>query len=322
MTWVAWRQYRVELIIGLALLAALTAFLLPTGLEKLALFEDLGLATCLDAGSPGCSRQVMQFIQEYESLEAIVGWFNFAPAIVGALLAAPVVMEFEQRTYRLAWTQSITRGRWLVTKLGLALLGAAIFSVVFTLLMTWWYSPLDKVTGRFEHFSFQGAMPLAYTLFAVSLAVAAGVLSRRTIVAMVATIVGFLAVRLTVEFMLRPHYITPLEKVIALGAPAPDSKPKLAIPDGAWTVDERLVDAAGNTLTNQHLFEICPPSGVGPGIQVERTDISCLEGVFSRLLYHPADRFWTFQAIEAAIFLGITAVLLGLTVWVVRRRMS
>jgi hypothetical protein len=41
----------------------------------------------------------------------------------------------------------------------------------------------------------------------------------------------------------------------------------------------------------------------------------------NKVRFHPADRFWTFQAIEAAIFLGAAVPLLGLTVWVVRRRM-
>lgn len=32
--------------------------------------------------------------------------------VFGILLAAPFVLELEQGTYRLVWTQSITRTRW------------------------------------------------------------------------------------------------------------------------------------------------------------------------------------------------------------------
>ena len=35
--------------------------------------------------------------------------------------------------------------------------------------------------------------------------------------------------------------------------------------------------------------------------------------------YHPADRFSTFQYIEAAIFVGLAAVLLALIVWRTKR---
>jgi len=47
------------------------------------------------------------------------------PGVVGVFAAAPLLpREFEQRTHALAWTQSITRRRWLVAKL--VLLGAAV----------------------------------------------------------------------------------------------------------------------------------------------------------------------------------------------------
>ena len=35
--------------------------------------------------------------------------------------------------------------------------------------------------------------------------------------------------------------------------------------------------------------------------------------------YQPADRFWLFQGIETAVFLGAAAVLLALAIWWVRR---
>jgi hypothetical protein len=37
-------------------------------------------------------------------------------------------------------------------------------------------------------------------------------------------------------------------------------------------------------------------------------------------LYQPADRFWTFQSIEAGIFVALTAVALGATIWLLHRR--
>jgi hypothetical protein len=313
MTWVAWRQYRIEFFIALALLAGLTAFLVPTGLGKLALFRDSGLEACLNMRTDSCGELGARFTNSYHDLDLIVGWFNFVPAIVGLLLAAPVIIEFEQRTYRLAWTQSITRGRWLATKLGLALLGAVIFSCVFTLLMTWWYSPLDRVESPFvsQTFNFEGAMPLAYTVFAVALALAAGVLSRRMIVAMLATVVGFVALRVPVEVMLRPDYLAPVEQISALDSGV---KP----PSGAWILENGYVDAAGNAISEQQVVQIC---GTLPGV---KSDNPCLDGgdIFIRFLFHDADRFWTFQVIEAAIFLGLAAVFVVLTVCVVSKRMS
>ena len=37
-------------------------------------------------------------------------------------------------------------------------------------------------------------------------------------------------------------------------------------------------------------------------------------------VYHPADRFWAFQLVEAALFVAVAAVLFAVVVWRVRRR--
>jgi hypothetical protein len=36
--------------------------------------------------------------------------------------------------------------------------------------------------------------------------------------------------------------------------------------------------------------------------------------------YQPADRFWTFQFIEAGIFVALTAAALGAAIWLLHRR--
>ena len=259
MTWVAWRQYRTGAAIALAILAAMTAFLIPTGLERLALFRDSGLESCLGAGSD-CVELRAPVLHSYDSLREITTWFNFAPAIIGILLAAPIITEFEQRTHRLAWTQSITRERWLATNLAIALAGVVAFSVVVTALMTWWYSPMNQVEPRFggdlgPSFNFEGLMPFSYTLFALTLGLAAGALSRRTVVALPVALVGFTVARLTIEGLLRQGY------------------------SGA----------------------VSGPAG----------EVVTLRSV---------ERFWTIQAVEAAIFLSMAAVLSGITVAVVKRR--
>ena len=53
-------------------------------------------------------------------------------------------------------------------------------------------------------------------------------------------------------------------------------------------------------------------------------DASCLaqHGVFNHAVYQPASRFWLFQGIEAAIFIGMALVLGALAVGWVRDRVS
>jgi hypothetical protein len=52
----------------------------------------------------------------------------------------------------------------------------------------------------------------------------------------------------------------------------------------------------------------------GPGRGAARA-----EGVVH---YQPAGRFWSFQFIEAGIFVALTAAALGATIWLLRRRAS
>jgi hypothetical protein len=104
-----------------------------------------------------------------------VAWFNLVPAVIGVLLATPLVLEFERGTYRLAWTQSITRARWLTARLALIGLGALLAGLALTALMTWWRGPLDDVGSRMsEGFDFEGLVPTTYTLFAAALVLAIG----------------------------------------------------------------------------------------------------------------------------------------------------
>jgi hypothetical protein len=140
----------------------------------------------------------------YDSVSGIVGWFHLVPVIVGVLLAAPLISDLEQRTVRLAWTQSVTRRHWLALKLGVALLAIVLFSVVFTALMTWWYAPLDRSQMLLkndvgESFDFEGVMPFCYALFAFGLALASGVLSRRVLAAPLVAFVGFVVTLVTVQ---------------------------------------------------------------------------------------------------------------------------
>jgi hypothetical protein len=259
MTWLAWRNSRMELLIVVAMFLAMAAYLVPTGLEQLSRFDDSGLRACIDSGAD-CTEIQNRFVDSYNSLNFVVAWFHFVPPIVGMLLAAPLIGQIEQRTYRLAWTQSATRGRWLAGTLSIALLGVLLFSLALTALMTWWHAPLDRSEPMFgkdlgQSFSFEGAMPFVYTLFALALALAVGTLTRRLIVAMPVALAGFMALRLPIEMQLRTGYSGPV--------------------DG--------------------------PTG-------------------STIATRSAERFWAMQAVEGAIFLGAAVLLLGVTVWLIRRR--
>ena len=131
MIWVAWRQQRTETLIAVAVLALLAVLFVPTGLEMASRYDDDGLAACSAAASDDACRQAIQaFSARFDSLMSLLPWLNLLPGVIGVALAAPLLLELESGTYRLAWTQSVTRRRWLAVKLGLTTLAAVLAALV------------------------------------------------------------------------------------------------------------------------------------------------------------------------------------------------
>jgi hypothetical protein len=320
MIWLTWRQQRLEALIGGAVLATLTTFLVLTGRDIAGVYEQAHLGACrLGQAQPAsCGDSVTHFMIRYSSLVNLTNWFNMVPLLIGILVAAPIVLEFEQGTHRLAWTQTVTRRRWLATRLGLAIGVAAAAGLCFGLLMTWWRGPFDQLNGRFDTnaFDFEGVVPIAYTLFAATVVLAVGTILRRTLAAVAVAIVSFLAVRLGIEGWVRyQHYLAPLQKTWPIGARAPAGEASGYISNNGLTFN-------GSPKAARHLFESC---------NVTQTNPRALQGVSACLrrhhvlqyaIYQPASRFWTFQAIETSIFLALAASLLAVTVWWVNHRVA
>jgi len=282
MIWLIWRQHRGELLGAAILLTLLGVLLLTHGVAMHQAYDRDGVGACQllmfdsdpNGTGEGCPETVSSFDDRYAELPSqFASWLPFLPMLVGMLIGAPLLArEFEQGTWQLAWTQGVTRTRWLGSKLAIVLGGVLAVSAVFAAGVTWWFGPLAAqqfTSGKFNH------APLvfpAYVMVAVSIGILAGVVVRRAIVAAAITVGGYLAVRLPVEFGLRPHYREP-----------------------ATTADPAVAETGWNIHDAEY--------GVGP-------DGSTIPGSTLTFKYHPDDRFWEFQLIETAILAGITLVLL------------
>src|SRR5262245_32321982 len=100
--WVGWRQQRWETIVAAAILAAIAALLIPTGLSMLSSYNNDGLNNCAGALQGGaCDAAARQFIHEFDGIGNLIAWFTLVPGIIGILLAAPFVTDLERGTYRL-----------------------------------------------------------------------------------------------------------------------------------------------------------------------------------------------------------------------------
>lgn len=283
MLWVSWRQTRAATIGAAVMLALVAAYVLPVGTLLHGSFTSTGLASCLNGSHPyACGDATGSFLQRANSLGSnMISWLNFLPGLLGALIGASLVArEYEHGTHRLAWTQSVTRTRWILTRLLVATLVAATAAAGFALLMVWWRSPFDQLDGRFgpNAFAFEGPVVGGYTLFAFALAVLLGALTRRTVPAIAATLIGFFAIRLSVESFLRPHYLTPLTQHLS-GANADTYLSHAHAQD--WILQRAVYGHPGSTT-------------------VDHVNIT----------YQPASRYWTFQGIETSLFLALAAIII------------
>jgi hypothetical protein len=324
MTWLVWRQHRIQFLVGAALLAAFAVLIVITGVQ---VADQYHAAQAACAAGHGCQHPGGLFLGSHAVGFLIISTLG-APALVGLFVGAPLVAaEAEAGTTQFAWMQSVTRKRWLTVKIGWMLLAAAVWGGVISALVTWWEGPNNAEQlnvfdpGRFD---IMGTVPVAYSLFAVALGIAAGTLLRRTLPAIAVTLAGFIAVRALITLLLRPHYmsaVTVFYKVtggftpagsywqLAQGVLGPNGQ-QLAQPNNTNTIDGVPASYLPGACTQMSRGTFTPPA-------------SCTQAVShfrAFLTYQPADRYWTFQGIETGIFLVLAAALIAVTAVTLLRR--
>jgi hypothetical protein len=208
-----------------------------------------------------------------------------------------------------------------------------------SLLIGWWSGPLYQAAGqagpgnnlslsRFSPvlFSTTGIVPLGYAAFAFALGAAAGVLLGRPLRAMAVTFALFVAVQVLVPMLVRPYLIPPVHtteavSTVQIGTELVNSQGAFFLQvqgisgqAGAWITGDRLVGAAGQTVTR------LPAACVG--LFGSGGGDSCLAryGITMAVSYQPADRYWELQSAETGMYLVLAVGLGGLCYWVVRRR--
>jgi hypothetical protein len=349
-----WMQ-AAQTMVAIGALAVIAVALTITGPHLVHLY-DTSVAHCGARGD--CPAVTAAFLRDDSTLRTWLGVLVVViPGVIGIFWGAPLVAhELEAGTFRLAWSQSVTRTRWLAVKLAVIGLASMAVAGLLSLMVTWWASPLDRVRmSPFGTFDQRDIIPIGYAAFAFALGVTAGVLIRRTVPAMAATFVAFVAARLAVIHWIRPHLIAPAHQVLAIGSRSivgygesaglfgGPSTLQLTPPNipGAWIYSSQLVDKAGHAITPQFVQSACPtvvagPSaggaagGIGSGSShvhapaaAQQALKDCAAKVAAKfhevVTYQPASRYWAFQWTELAIFLGAALILAGVCFWRVRR---
>jgi hypothetical protein len=208
MTFLIWRLHRAHAIAAAAVIAAVTALIVASG-TAIANSYHHAVMNC-SVSHVGCGDIAFTVFGSNGVFTSLVQDLVMAlPLVLGMLWGAPLLArEFEASTEDFAWTQGVTRRRWALTNLGWALLVAAAWGGALAALFTWWRGPDNAVDGpvKFISFDIQGVAPIAYTVFAMALGIAAGALFRRVVPAIMTTLVVFAAVRIVIALFFRPLF--------------------------------------------------------------------------------------------------------------------
>ena len=349
MIWLTWRQFRVQFLVVAAVVVATAIVLAATGPDML---DDY-------------HRLTDTFIKSlaFERLDPVLYYVGQAllyavPPVIGAFWGAPLIArELETGTHRLVWGQSISRWRWLATKVGLAGSAAIVITGALSLAVTWWADPIDDAVNAGQDsnvylprmfpptFSARGLVPVGYAAFAFALGVAVGLVVRRTLVALAVTLAVVILIQVLTPTFIRPHLLAPTDKYIVptsenirgFGFSGPGAGPVLnrievasgAI--GAWKLYDRTVDKSGKVLDTLPAWAIAcapaPPHGLPeePNASADRN--ACFqrladEGYRQHVKYFTADKFWALQWREFGLFLLLAFALTGFSFWRIRRDLS
>jgi hypothetical protein len=342
--WLAWRQFRIQALTAAAVLAAFAILLAATGPRLAGLYAASAITGCHGSA---CGSAVHTFLSRlaitspYPIVYLLgIGLILVAPAITGIFWGAPLVArELETRAFNVAWTQSITRTRWLAVKLALTGLAAMAVTEALSLIYAWWENPILSAIGlgglgenakpfTFGRFSLavfatRGITPLGYAAFAFALGTAAGVLIRRAVPAMAVTLAIFAAAQVVMPLWVRPHLIPPDRMITSIEAAELDygNLTATVVPGqpGAWMLSSAAINAAGQPVST--LPAACG-GNLNPYAKAAGNSGQCLEsrGYRETITYEPASRYWPLQLIETGIFLALALALTGFCFWRLGRR--
>jgi hypothetical protein len=333
MIWLTWRQFRAQTCTAGAVLIALVIGYAVTGPHLDHLYAASGIPTCATHGT--CAALRTTFLKQITADPTyIVLYFlglaalYLTPAIVGMFWGAPLISrELDAGTLRLTFTQTVTRTRWTLVKIGLIGLATAALAGALSLTITWWATPIDRadalsglgqaLPNRFVPLIFAGRdiAPIGYAIFAFTLGVTAGVLVRRTLPAMALTLVAVATIQILMPVVVRPQLIPPvhtitafdpqnIDRIVIRGDTYMTVSGPVNIP-GAWIIADQTI-----TPTGQPFIGPPPPACLTP-TDSEQPCYAALDQLHlrQRVTYQPADRYWTFQWLETAILFVVGGAL-------------
>ena len=289
MTWVAWRVQRLQYLPAAGAVLVIGLWLIMSGLY--------GDSSWSQAGING----------------NIIG-LSVLPGLLGLTLGTFLVAdEVHNKTNRLAWSQSISRSRWLANKLAIGTVVVGVLSAALVPLLDWWSGAVNlglDIQPKF--FDVTGIVIIGYALFAFMLGAALGAIIQKPAWAFAASVPVFALVRLVVGG-LRSTFAKPLSLV----EPIQGSQPNGWVLHYGYLPLGQTTPAAGQTWAAKLLqVDSCFNRVSSIAGQTHCALVAHLHWVWQ---YQPESHYWPIQWFELAIFLCLAIVFLVVTLITVRR---
>ncbi|QIB44969.1 ABC transporter permease [Streptomyces aureoverticillatus] len=241
----------------------------------------------------------------------------FVPLAVAAFTAGPLVArELEAGLHKFAWTQGDSPARWLGARLTVAAVlavaaGLAVLAVFWvggsglvhavgdSLNLGWSDGPVYAATGP---------VAVAYCLLAAAVGALAGLLVRRTLLAMSAA--G--AVTGAVLWLLSSVRWDLFPVRTATGSSARERANWFPgdVPADNYVMDQGVTNAAGERFAPGQ----CLPDQPAPSCPADTRVVEAWAD------FHPRSHFWYVQLIETGIVLALAAAAVYAGFWLLRRR--
>ncbi|GAA2027214.1 ABC transporter permease [Catenulispora yoronensis] len=316
--WLTWRQHRWTIVVTAALTVVLAVLMVLTA-------SKLG-SMAAHCASPDvrCTRAKTEAVPSRATY--LMNSLVFLPLLIAVFWGVPLLArEFEQRTLPLAWSQDVSRQKWLFGKTGVMIALVGSMAALLAGLAEHLAHQYHAYTGEslFEGTQFQagGWMPLTLALAWLAVGIGAGAATRRTL-AGIAVVGALWIARMVVMVQARGKFATPVTTTHAFTSDFGDPTTVAAGAAATFPNDMSLdggsppfIDSHGAVHTARQVMEgWCSDT---------RTDIGdCLRshgivGTISK--YQPAHRMGTFHLIENGLNLALFVVGLAVAWWCVKR---
>lgn len=315
--WLTWRQHRWPIMISAALTVILAGFMVMTA-------SKLGsMAAHCAVPNVRCMRSKTESVPSHATY--LMNSVVFLPALAAVFWGVPLLArEFEQRTLPLAWSQDVSRLKWLFGKTAVMVTLVGAMAAVLAGLSQHLAHQYHAYTGEslFEGTQFQagGWLPLTLALAWLAIGIAAGAATRR-VLASVAVVAGLWIARIVLMPQARQHFATPLTSRLPFSG-FDDASLSADAGGGSFTNDMSL-DNGSAGFYDAHGGKHSAAQVMKGWCSDSRTDIgACLKdhGILGKLsTFQPANRMGTFHLIENGINLGLFILALVVAWYCVKR---